>query len=150
MKGFGLVLGGAYTDSSIQPWGPGNGNAPIAGLSRKVANVTFYYERHGFSARISDRYRSTTREYITTFGPPNRAGDSSAGAGFSVAQPEKVVDAQISYALPSGPVKGLTFFLQGYNLNNQPLVTFNNGDPRQVINYQKYGASYSLGAAYRF
>ena len=150
VKGFGLVLGGAYTDSSIQPWGPGNGSAPIAGLSRKVANVTFYYERYGFSARISDRYRSSTREYITTFGPPNRAGDSSSGAGFSVAQPEKVIDAQISYALQSGQAKGLTFFLQAYNLNNEPLITYNNGDPRQVMNYQKYGASYSVGAAYKF
>ena len=150
IKGFGLVLGGAYTDSTVQPWGPGNGVAPIAGLSRKVANVTFYYERYGFSARISERYRSETREYITTFGPPNRAGDSSSGAGFSVALPEKVVDAQVSYALQSGPAKGLTFFLQAYNLNNEPLITLNNDDPRQVMNYQKYGASYSMGASYRF
>jgi iron complex outermembrane recepter protein len=150
VRGFGVVLGGAYTDSSIQPWGPGNGTAPIAGLSRKVANVTFYYERYGFSARISDRYRSSTREYITTFGPPNRAGDASAGAGFSVAQPEKVVDAQLGYSLQSGAAKGLTFFLQAYNLNNEPLITYNNGDPRQVMNYQKYGASYSLGASYKF
>ena len=150
LKGFGLVLGGAYTDSTIKPWGPTGGDAPIAGLARKVANVTFYYERHGFSARISERYRSATREYVTTFGPPNRAGDSSSGAGFSVAQPEKVVDAQISYALQTSELKGLTFFLQAYNLNNSPLITYNNGDSRQVMNYQKYGASYSLGASYRF
>ncbi len=150
VKGFGLVLGGAYTDSTIKPWGPTNGDAPIAGLARKVANVTLYYERFGFSARISERYRSATREYITTFGPPNRSGDSSSGAGFSVAQPERVIDAQLSYALQSGSLKGLTFFLQAYNLNNEPLVTYNNGDPRQVMNYQKYGASYSTGASYRF
>ena len=67
-----------------------------------------------------------------------------------MAQPEKVIDAQISYALQSGQAKGLTFFLQAYNLNNEPLITYNNGDPRQVMNYQKYGASYSVGAAYKF
>ena len=144
------MLGGAYTDSTIKPWGPTGGDAPIAGLARKVANVTIYYERYGFSARISDRYRSSTREYITTFGPPNRAGDSSSGAGFSVAQPEKVVDAQLSYALQSGSLKGLTFYIQAYNLNNSPLVTFNNGNPYEVMNYQKYGASYSAGASYKF
>ncbi|HWA87389.1 MAG TPA: TonB-dependent receptor [Opitutus sp.] len=150
IRGFGLVLNGAYTDSSIEPWGPGNGTAPIAGLSRKVANVTFYYEHNGFSARISDHYRSANRQYITTFGPPNRAGDSSSGSGFTLAQPENVIDAQISYSLQSGPAKGLTFYVQGYNLNDEPLITYNNGDPRQVMNYQKYGASYSVGASYKF
>jgi iron complex outermembrane receptor protein len=150
LKGLGIVLGGAYTDSSIQPWGPTNQSAPIAGLSRKVANATLYYERKGFSARVSERYRSETREYITTFGPPNFKGDSTPGSGFSLAQPEKVVDAQVSYALQSGQLKGLTFYLQAYNLNNEPLITYNNGDARQVMNYQKYGASHSAGVAYKF
>jgi iron complex outermembrane receptor protein len=150
LKGFGAVLNGAYTDSDVEPWGPGNGNAPIAGLSRKVANITLYYERHGFSARISERYRSENRQYITTFGPPNPTGDSSPGSGFSVAQPEKVIDAQVSYTFQSGPMKNLTIYLQGYNLNDEPLVTYNNGDPRQVMNYQKYGANYSVGASYKF
>jgi iron complex outermembrane receptor protein len=150
IRGFGLVINGAYTDSRIAPWGPGNGDAPIAGFSRKVANATLYYERYGFAIRVSGRYRSEAREYITTFGPPNRAGDSSPGNGFTMAQPEKVVDAQVSYSLQSGPVKGLTFYLQAYNLNNEPLVTYNNGDSRQVMNYQKYGASYSFGASYKF
>ncbi len=150
VKGFGIVLNGAYTDSSVKPWGPGNGDAPIAGLARKVASGTIYYERYGFSVRLSERYRSATREYITTFGPPNRGGDVSPGSGFTLAQPERVVDGQVSYALQNGPAKGLTFYFQVYNLNNEPLITYNNGDPRQVINYQKYGASYSVGASYRF
>ena len=46
--------------------------------------------------------------------------------------------------------KGLTIYFQAYNLNNEPLITYNNGDPRQVMNYQKYGASYSAGASYKF
>jgi iron complex outermembrane receptor protein len=150
IKGFGIVLEGAYTDSKIKPWGPTGADAPIAGLSRKVGNVTFYYEYKGFSARISERYRSETREYITTFGPPNRAGDSSAGNGYTMAQPERVVDAQLSYGFQSGQLKGLAFYLQAYNLNNEPLVTYNNGDARQVMNYQKYGVSYSAGVAYKF
>ena len=121
-----------------------------AGLSRKVANVTFYYEHKGFSARISEWYRSDYRAYITNFGAPNFKGDVNPGGGFATAQAEKNVSAQVSYALQSGSMKGLTFFLQGYNLNDSPLITYNNGDPRQVINYQKYGASYSLGASYKF
>jgi iron complex outermembrane receptor protein len=151
IKGFGIVMGGALTDSSIKPWGPTGGNAPIAGLSRKVANVTVYYERHGFAARVSERYRSANRQYITTFGPPNPSGDVSPNGGFSMAQPENVTDGQISYTFSKASrLKNLSIFLQGYNLTNEPLVTYNNDDPRQVINYQKYGASYSFGASYKF
>lgn len=151
VKGFGMVLGGAYTSSSIKPWGPTGPDSPISNLSKKVANVTFYYERHGFSARISEWYRSDYRAYITNFGAPNFKGDTSANSGgFATAQAEKNVSAQVSYAIQAGSLKGLTFFLQGYNLNDSPLITYNNGDPRQVINYQKYGASYSLGASYKF
>jgi iron complex outermembrane receptor protein len=150
IKGFGVVLNGAYTDSSVEPWGPGNGTAPIAGLSRKVANATVYYERYGFSARISERYRSENRQYITTFGAPNPTGDTSSGSGFSMAQPETIIDAQVSYTFQRGPLKNLTLYVQGYNLNDEPLITYDQGDPRRVINYQKYGASYSIGASYKF
>jgi iron complex outermembrane receptor protein len=151
IRGFGLIMGGAYTDSSVQPWGPGNGTAPISGLSRKVANATLYYERGGFSVRLSEHYRSDYRAYITNFGVPQPQGDiNNGGNGFATTQAEKQLDAQVSYALPSGQLKGLTFYLQAYNLNNSPLVTFNNGNPYEVMNYQKYGASYSFGASYKF
>ncbi|MBI2511939.1 MAG: TonB-dependent receptor [Opitutae bacterium] len=150
IKGFGIWASGAYTDSAIKPFGPTGPDMPIAGWSRKVAQLTFYYERHGFSARISEKYRSANRQYITTFGPPNRGGDVSPNGGFSVAQPEKTIDAQVSYTFEKGPLKNLTLLAQAYNLNNEPLVTYNNDDPRQVINYQKYGASYSVGASYKF
>ncbi len=149
-KGLGITMNGAYTESSVKPWGPTGGNAPIAGLSRKVANITIYYETHGFAIRVSERYRSSNRQYITTFGPPNRGGDVSPDGGFSVAQPERVIDGEVSYTFQSGPLKKLSLYLQAYNLNDEPLITYNNGDPRQVMNYQKYGASYSVGASYRF
>ncbi|AOS44049.1 catecholate siderophore receptor CirA [Lacunisphaera limnophila] len=150
IKGFGVTMNGAYTDSSIAPWGPGNGTAPIQGLSRKVANMTVYYETGGFSARVSDRYRSENRQYITTFGVPNPGGDVNPNGGFSVAQPENIIDAQVSYSFNKGALKGLTVLATAYNLNNEPLITYDNDDPRRVINYQYYGASYSLGASYKF
>jgi iron complex outermembrane receptor protein len=150
IKGFGVIMGGAYTDSSVQPWGPGNGTAPINGLSRKVGNITVYYENKGFAARISEHYRSDYRAYVTTFGPPNPKGDINPGGGFATTQAEKQVDAQVSYSFNQGEFKGLSLYLQAYNLNDSPLITYNNGDPHQVINYQKYGASYSAGVSYKF
>ena len=151
IKGFGIQFGGAITKSSIKPWGPDGGDAPISGLSERVGEITIYWERFGWSARVSNRYRSANRQYITNFGAPNPSGDVNPNGGFSMAQPESVVDAQLSYTFPdSSALKNLSIIFQGYNLTNEPLVTYNNGDPRQVINYQKYGASYSLGASYKF
>lgn len=150
IKGFGAVFGWAYTDSSVKPWGPTGGDAPLAGLSKTVWNATLYYEQHGFSARVSNRYRSSNRQYITNFGVPNFGGDVNPNGGFSLAQPESVIDAQLSYTFQAENLKGITVYLQAYNLNNEPLVTYDSGDPRRVINYQEYGASYSAGVSYRF
>ncbi len=150
LKGFGLELNGAYTESDIEPWGPGNGHASLPNLSRKAGNVTLFWERNGFSIRVSERYRSDYRAYITNFGAPNFKGDINSGGGFSMSQAEAVVDAQVSYTIQSGSLKGLGFLVQAYNLNDEPVVTYNANDPRQVTNYQKYGASYSAGVSYRF
>lgn len=142
LPGFGIVLGGAYTDSDIEPNGPGSGSTSIPGLSLKVASLTFYYESHGFSARISERYRSEYRGNIDTFGPRNE--------NFRIIDQEQVVDAQVSYEFRSGPLKGLSIILQGYNLTNEPLVTRSGDDSRLVVDYQNYGAWYSAGVSYKF
>lgn len=142
LPGFGIVLGGAYTDSDIEPNGPGSGSTSIPGLSLKVASLTFYYERAGFSARISERYRSAYRGNIDTFGPRNE--------NFRIIDQEQVVDAQVSYEFRSGPLKGLSVIVQGYNLTNEPLVTRAGEDPRLVVDYQNYGAWYSAGVSYKF
>ena len=39
--------------------------ASLPGLSRVVGNLTAYYEKHGFSARVSERYRSAFQGEIT-------------------------------------------------------------------------------------
>ncbi|PTY07797.1 TonB-dependent receptor [Opitutaceae bacterium EW11] len=143
IKGFGLILGGSYTESSIEPYGPGSGTTPIPGLSRKIASATFYYEHAGFSARISDRYRSEYRGNIYTFGP--------RGENYRTIRPENVVDAQISYTIRSGSLKGVTFIVTANNLTDEPLVTEQSEtDSRLVVDYQSYGPTYSAGVSYRF
>lgn len=141
VPGFGIVLSGAYTKSSIKPYGPSSGDTPIPGLSERVWNMTFYYERHGFAARISERYRSTYRANVYTFGP--------RGETYRNVAPERVLDAQVSYEFRKGALKGLTLIAQGNNLTNEPLKTYEN-DPRFVIDYQEYGASFSIGASYKY
>ena len=150
VRGLGIVLNGLIVDSSIKPWGPTQPSAPLNNMSKKTANVTIYYEYKGFSARISEHYQSQTREYIMTFGVPNYANTGSSNDGFSEEQPFHTIDAQLSYAFKNGALKGLTFYLDGRNLNNAALTTYNNGDPRQLMNWQKYGAAYRSGVSYKF
>jgi iron complex outermembrane receptor protein len=150
VKGLGVELNGLLVDSSIKPWGPTNASAPLPDMSKKTANATLYYESHGFSARVTEHYQSETREYIVQFGVPNFAGLGSPGDGYSEEIPFHTIDAQVSYAFKSGLLKGLTLYLEGRNLSNAPLITYNNGDSRQLANWQKYGASYRTGASYKF
>lgn len=150
VRGFGLVLNGIIVNSSIQPWGPGNGTAQLPDMSKKAANLTFYWERYGFSARVNAHYQSAAREYIITFGAPSPSSAESPSDGFTMETAFHTIDAQVSYTFSSGPVKGLGLYLEGRNLNKAPLVTLNNGNPLQVMNYQTYGAFYSFGATYKF
>ena len=142
LKGFGFVGSASFFRSSIQP-DLGNPAQPLPGLSEKVATATFYYEaKSGFAARISARYRSDYRGDISTFGP--------RGENFRNLQAETNIDAQVSYAFKDGMFKGMTLIAQGYNLNDEPLFASAGPDTRLVQDYQRYGATYSVGASYKF
>jgi iron complex outermembrane recepter protein len=142
IRGFGVVLGGTLIDSSIEANGPGTGGVPIPGLSEFIGTATLYYERHGFAARVSARHRTEYRGNVYTFGP--------RGENYRTIDDETVIDAQISYAIQSGALKGITFILQANNLTDEPLVTYAGDDSRHTIDYQQYGAMYSAGISYRF
>jgi iron complex outermembrane receptor protein len=143
LQGFGLILSASYTDSSIQP-DKSNPSQPIPGLSEYVVNGTVYFEKGGFAARLSTRYRSEYRGDISTFGP--------RGAQFRELQSETVLDAQISYSFREGSLEGLTLILQGYNLTDEPLFAVEGGfnDGRYVKDYQSWGRQFSVGASYKF
>ena len=84
------------------------------------------------------------------FGAPNFAGIGSPNDGYSEEALFHTIDAQLSYAFKNGPLQGLTLYLEGRNLNNAALTTYNNGDPRQLTNWQKYGASFRTGVSYKY
>lgn len=140
LEGFGAVASYSDTSSDIQP-DPGNPSRPIEGLSERVANVTAYYERDGFQARVSGRYRSEFLGEVAALGATRdtRYVDS-----------ETIVDAQIGYEFQSGPLEGLSVILTGSNLTDEEFVTLENLDPLQVRDYQVYGSTYMIGVNYRF
>jgi iron complex outermembrane receptor protein len=141
LDGFGLTGSGAYTKSKIHPT-PGAPTSSVPGLSKWVVNATGYFEKWGFSARASLRYRSAFVGEVSGFGA-NRVRRNAVG--------ETILDAQIGYEFqPGSALHGLSVFLQGQNLTDEPFVTHEPGSPLHVIDYQRYGRRYLLGASFKF
>jgi iron complex outermembrane receptor protein len=141
LDGFGITGGYGYTKSRVRPE-PGAPYGDIPGYSRHVANGTLFFEKWGFSARGSLRYRSTFRGELSGFG-----GDLVRRRALG----EKIIDAQVGYDFQPGTrLEGLSVYLQGQNLTNEPFVTINPGAPLEVIDYQRYGRRWQAGITYKF
>ncbi|HZV38082.1 MAG TPA: TonB-dependent receptor [Pseudoxanthomonas sp.] len=147
LDGFGLLVNASYTDSSIDPDGPDQGSSTdtFPGLSKIVANATVYYEKHGFSARISQRYRDKYRgEYSSLFGQ----------RVYRYTLSERTVDLQLGYDFPeSSKLGGLSLLFQINNVNNEPFRTeVSSGTHPDLFfpeEYTEYGRQYMLGFRYK-
>ena len=141
LDGFGVTGGVSYTKTKISPT-PGAPSEDLPGYSKWVANGTAFFEKYGFNARVSVRYRSTFVGEVSGFAA-NRVRRRAA--------PETIIDAQVGYDFQDGSaLEGLSVFLQGQNLTDEPFITTNPGDPRQVIDYQTYGRRFMAGFNYKF
>ena len=141
LSGFGITGGVSYTETKILP-NPGGKAEDLPGYSKWVANGTLYFEKGGFNVRGSVRYRSTFVGEVSGFAA-NRVRRRAA--------PETIVDAQIGYDFQEGsPLHGLSLYIQGQNLTDEPFITTNPGDVRQVIDYQRYGRRFLAGFNYKF
>ncbi|WP_294012539.1 TonB-dependent receptor [Sphingomonas sp.] len=145
LDGFGVTGGYGYTKSRVRPE-PDGPFGDIPGYSRHVANGTLFFEKWGFGARVSARYRSTFMGEFSGFGA-NRIRRRAKG--------ETLIDAQIGYDLGAGRgagtmFNGLSVFAQASNLTDEPFSTINAGAPFEVIDYQSYGRRYQVGATFKF
>lgn len=140
LEGFGFMFSASATDSEIQP-DPTQAPTALPGLSETVVNGTVYYERGGFEARMSSRYRSDFLGEVAGFGNGRTLRSVAA---------ETVVDAQIGYSFESGPLDGLSILAQVNNVTDEPFKTFENGDERRTIDYQSYGRTFAVGINYRY
>ncbi|MEO8016902.1 MAG: TonB-dependent receptor [Pseudomonadota bacterium] len=139
LDGFGFIISGAKNKSSIKI---NDIDTPVPGLSEEILNSTLYYENHGFSARISNRYRGDFLGEVPLF---------DATLSYNNVSAESLVDAQIGYAIQDGAMKGLSFSLAGTNLTDEPFV-LNSLDqtPYNFNKYETYGATYALTVSYVF
>jgi len=149
LSGFGVLGSFSKTKSNLNPTENTGEEIRIAGLSGTVANITGFYEKYGFQARISYRYRSAFKgEVVQLF--TNR--------GFSEILADKQVDAQIGYTFQKGSrFENLGFQLQVYNLTNSPYRTrigLDQGGPVSgttfIEQYEKYGRQILFGVNYVF
>jgi iron complex outermembrane receptor protein len=141
LDGFGMTGGVGYTKSKVSIY-PGAPPTALPGYSKWVANGTLYFEKWGFNARGSVRYRSGFQGEVSGFAQNNV---------FRQAKPETIVDAQVGYDFQPGSfLNGLSDYVQALNLTNEPFVTTNPGEDLQIIDYQRYGRRWMLGASYKF
>jgi iron complex outermembrane recepter protein len=146
LKGFGIVASASFNNSNIKVRDPesassvGGGDINLPGLSKSVYNLTAYYERGGFEARISQRKRS---DFIGEIG--NFAGNRT----LRYVVGESVIDAQIGYTFNEGALKGLGLLFQVNNLNDSANQTYA-GSKDRPLEYIKWGRSYLFGANYKF
>ncbi len=139
LDGFGVTGGVGYTKTKIKD-AAGNVDQ-IPGYSKWVANGTAYFEKWGFNARGSVRYRSTFLGDFTGFGgSPTRR----------TALAEMIVDGQIGYDFQDGSaLHGLSLYLQGQNLTDERFASVG-ASRNQVIDYQIYGRRFLAGFNYKF
>jgi len=153
LDGFGVTGSLSKTKTNLKTKNFADANETVAaripGLSGTVYNLTGYFEKYGFQARLSYRYRSAFKGEVTGLYTVRT---------FSEILADKQVDAQVGYTFPEGTrLQNLGILLQVYNLTNSPYRTrvgLDSGGPISGVTfieqYEKYGRQVLLGANYKF
>ena len=100
--------------------------------------MSLYFERWGFSARVSQRSRSAFRGEVEGFGGDRDRSKFFAGG--------KVTDFQMGYACQSGALQGLSLLRQMYNLENEPAIETPRGIGYPAVHATKPTCSAELQA----
>jgi iron complex outermembrane receptor protein len=147
LTGIGVVASTSFTKNALP--NDNNGNPiNLDGFSSGVNSVTAYYEKNGFSTRISRRYRSAFT--ASTHGILLNTESSSH------IDAESQVDFQMGYSFEHGPYEGLSILLQVNNLTDAPSGQQQGpqiggvGSGLLPWKYNTYGRQILLGASYKF
>ncbi|KHL59291.1 TonB-dependent receptor [Xanthomonas cannabis] len=147
LEGFGIQASATFNDSDVKIRDPesassvGDGEISLPGLSRRVYNLTAYYEHKGFEARVSQRRRS---DFI------GEIGNFNGNRTLRYVVGENITDAQISYNFSeASSLSGLTLLLQASNLSNSPYRTYAETKDRP-LEYIEWGRTFVLGVNYKF
>ncbi len=147
LDGFGVSVNHSDTRSSISIDAtalgfPNIGTVvtPLPGLSRKVTNLRFYYEKFGFQVALAARKRSDFLGEIT---------DYKDDKEYSYIRGETVADLQIGYSFSDqSMLKGLSLLFQANNITNEKFRKYTTD--RNNTQDTNYGKTYLMGANYKF
>ncbi|WLA18439.1 TonB-dependent receptor [Xanthomonas citri pv. glycines] len=147
LEGFGIQASATFNDSDVKIRDPetvssvGDGEISLPGLSKRVYNLTAYYEHKGFEARVSQRRRS---DFI------GEIGNFNGNRTLRYVVGENITDVQISYNFSeASSLSGLTLLLQASNLSNSPYRTYAETKDRP-LEYIEWGRTFVLGVNYKF
>jgi TonB-dependent receptor len=146
LKGAGFAANYTRTQSSSEQITAFSTNAPIPGVAKNALSVTGYYERAGFSARLSYTWRdSTVNDSLggSTFSFPDQNGVTKVYQIF--AAPYGQLDGQIGYDFNAH--LGVVFSVQ--NISNASLHTYLQW-PNEPFTYDNSGRRYFLGVKFKF
>jgi iron complex outermembrane receptor protein len=143
LDGFGVQGSVSYSDYHLPPVALNDYGGVLPGFSKWVYNLTGYYEKNGFQARASYRYRSAFKgEVVSLF----------TNLGYPKILADKQLDAQIGYTFQKGSrLDGLGIVLQVSNVLDSPYRTsFDLNGTQTLETFEKYGRQWLLGASYHF
>lgn len=155
LNGFGVIGSYSYTKSDLHPTTSTNAATiqatRIPGLSGTVYSMTGYFEKDGFQARASYRYRSAFKGEVTAL---------FAARGVTEILSDKDVSAQIGYTFqPGSKLEGLGILLQVNNLLDSRYATRlgTDGGGKTATDgsfflqdYEKYGRQILFGVSYKY
>jgi PAS domain-containing protein len=148
LSGIGVVASVSGTRNSLPTDNNGN-KINLDGFSGVVNSLTAYYEKNGFSTRLSRRYRSAFT--ASTHGILLNTESSSH------IDAETQYDFQMGYSFEQGSMKGLSILLQVNNVTDEPSAQTQgpqiggaNSNGQLPWKYNTYGRQLLLGASYKF
>jgi iron complex outermembrane recepter protein len=139
LSNFGVLLNYTYVDSEVQYLDTSGALAAeetLAGLSKKSANATLYYDNGTFSARVSAAYRD---EYLTTV--PGRNSNDVEGTADTLN-----VDFSSSWSVTDA----LELSLEALNLTDEFEDQWVDSVGNRASYYHHTGRQYFFGARYKF
>ncbi len=131
LGGFGFQGNVTLLDGDFDT--PTEKNIAFQGMSKRIANASLFFEKHGISARVSYQWRSSWLDTLGGFG----SGEFRKGY--------ENLDVSLRYALN----ENLTLFADLANLTDETYIAYQ-GTPATPTEVEQIGARYLFGVRFAF
>ena len=142
MGGFGVLLNGTYNKSQAET--PDGRKIMFPGTSKWVMNASLFYEKYGFSARVSYQNRTKWIDSIDEYDTVNGVFQGLNGGDQYWARDDEL-DASLRYAI----TPNLEVYADFSNLLNGPGRRFA-GVSARTIERETFGRRYTGGVRFNF